>query len=139
MSNLHKPGTVCEDETEWFGYGVRRSVDVQEWVRRATDKQIEYGKKLGLDLTNATFRVAQAMLSDRLEVLSFEMIRQLDLKAGDVVTYHGTVEHLKGRAFVVSSVGKHGMVHFRGGGYAAPWNLDVQDRQNGIVGGPSGV
>lgn len=92
-------------------------------TRFVTERQVEYGRALGLDLHGVTFRVAGAMIADRLEERALERIEELGLKPGDSVSYGGRVDRYRGRILLVSSIGRNGQVNFRGGGYAFPHNI----------------
>ncbi len=78
----------------------------------ATDKQIEYGKYLGINLKRKSLRVATAMISDAIELKCWNSIISQNLKKGDKVKYVGNYPGRKNKIFVINSIGRTGLVFF---------------------------
>lgn len=93
-------------------------------AREATKKQIEHGKRLGLNLENYSLRVARALITDQLEINSKQEIMRMKLRPGDKVKYRGQIKQLKNRTFIIASIGESGRVNFKGGGYAFAQSLE---------------
>jgi len=78
----------------------------------ATNKQIEYGKYLGINLKRKSLRVAAAMISDAIELKCWESIISQSLKKGDKVKYLGNYTGRKNKTFIINSIGRTGLVFF---------------------------
>jgi hypothetical protein len=81
-------------------------------LKTATEKQIEYGKILNLNLELKSFRVAGAMIADEVESRCLKSVQDQELKKGDRVKYTGNYPERKNRTYIVNSVGKSGLVYF---------------------------
>lgn len=81
-------------------------------LRKATDKQVEYGRVLGLNLKSKSFRVASAMIADEIEKRCWKSIKEQGLKKGDKIKYVGNYPERRNKIYVVNSIGKYGLVYF---------------------------
>ena len=81
-------------------------------MEKATNKQIDYGKILGLNLKAKSFRVAGAMISDEIEKRCWESISKQGLKKGDKVRYVGNYKERVNKIYTINSIGKYGLVYF---------------------------
>lgn len=79
---------------------------------KVTNKQIEYGKLLGLNLKQKSFRVASAMIADEIEKRCWKSIEDQSLKKGDKVRYIGNYPERKNKVYTINSIGKYGFVYF---------------------------
>jgi len=83
-----------------------------------TDKQTDYARTLGVDISHDSYRVGAAKLDDALALLDMRQIAQQELGPGVKV-------RLKSRPGypprVISSIQDSRLVFFRGGGGAKAW------------------
>ena len=104
--------------------------------RAATERQIELGDSISVDLRGDSARVASARLSEELFKLNKAAAAELDLHPGDRV-----IQRLNGQVrgrdvvcdqeFVVSSVGKNFRVWFKGGNGRSAWPTEIK-RADGL-------
>lgn len=80
--------------------------------KKATNKQVEYGNVLGLNLKFRSFRVASAMIADEIEKRCWKSIKYQNIKNGDRVKYIGNYIERKNKIYLVNSIGKNGLVYF---------------------------
>lgn len=81
-------------------------------VKKATNKQIDYGKMLGLNLKSKSFRVASAMIGDEIEKRCWESIKIQKLQKSDRVKYIGNYKERINKIYTINSIGKYGLVYF---------------------------
>lgn len=81
-------------------------------LKTATEKQIEYGKILNLNLESKSFRVAGAMIADEIEKRCLKSAEEQGFKKGDRVKYVGNYPERKNKIYTINSVGKSGLVYF---------------------------
>ncbi len=106
---------------------VRRHLEAVHTLRQPTDKQLEYGAALGIDVNGKSFRVLSAEIADTLEIKSYEAIRKLKLKRGTRLRYAGPRDDMP-KDLVVSAIAQNGYVYFRGTPkYCRPWHLTRED------------
>ena len=100
--------------------------------RMATDKQIAFGKQLGLDLDGETLTIASVRIGEVLEAQNLRAIRRMRLKPGDKVrradpfTLSDGREMYDAREFVVSSIYPDGSVYFKGGNGQRAWARNLE-------------
>jgi hypothetical protein len=100
--------------------------------RSATDRQIEFGKALGLVLAGDSMRVASAKIDEELFRRNALAVEALDLSPGDRVIKRETVkfegkEHVLEREYVVSSIDASSLrVWFRGGNGQGAWPTQLE-------------
>ena len=92
---------------------------LQEPIRSATQKQVDFGASLGLDVSTDSKRVASALITQALIDRNTRRIAELGLKPGDRVVCVTDID-LGGRRFVdereyaISSIHPHGRIFFKG-------------------------
>lgn len=84
--------------------------------RPATEKQIAFAKKFGIDVSEYTLEMAGMVLLRITQEEDKESIRTQDLKPGDIVTTFNRMNpnYSNGFKYTISSI-KDGMVYFKGG------------------------
>jgi hypothetical protein len=98
----------------------------------ASERQIEFGKALGLDLSSDTLRVASAKIDRELYCRNLMALRTLDLQPGDRVIKRDTYEmdgtiHILEHEFVISSIDPNSLrVWFRGGNGQGAWPTQLR-------------
>ncbi|HWB20493.1 MAG TPA: hypothetical protein VG711_09355 [Phycisphaerales bacterium] len=98
----------------------------------ATDRQVEFGKALGLALSSDSVRVASAKIDDELYMRNVAAAKTLGLKAGDRVVKRETIEvdgnvHMIDREYVVSSIDPNSLrIWFRGGNGQGAWPTQLE-------------
>jgi hypothetical protein len=101
----------------------------------STAKQRRFAAEIGVDVQNATKRVASARIDEALKRKNAEALGRLRLKPGDAVVqmvrfeYEGTW-HVSERQAVVSSLGKDGRVYFKGGNGRSAWPTQLKRVEN---------
>ncbi|MBM7556309.1 hypothetical protein [Halanaerobacter jeridensis] len=110
---------------------VEPAIDPNMEFNESTEKQIEFGEELGLDLKNNSLRVASAKIEDKLKENNKQAIEELNLKPGDKVKKKSKVE-IDGEEkkyitkHVVSSIGKNYRVYFKGGNGQGAWPTQLE-------------
>jgi len=95
-------------------------------LRQPTKKQIELAKSLGIITKGKSFRVLSAEIADKIELNSFEHIKQMHLKPGLEVKYVGNRGDLP-RDLTISYIGKNGFIYFKGTSkYCRPWDIKIK-------------
>ena len=95
-------------------------------LRQPTKKQIELVKSLGIITKGKSFRVLSAEITDKIELNSFEYIKQMHLKLGLEVKYVGNRIDFP-RDLTISSIAKNGFIYFKGiSKYCHPWNIKIK-------------
>ena len=80
-------------------------------IKKATNKQIDYGKILGLNLKSKSFRIASAMIGDEIEERCWKSIKTQELKKGDKVKYIGNYKGRINKIYTINSIGKYGLIY----------------------------
>lgn len=95
-------------------------------LRQPTKKQIELAKSIGIITKGKSFRVLSAEIADKIELNSFEYIKQMHLKPGLEVKYVGNRIDFP-RDLTISSIAKNGFIYFKGiSKYCRPWNIKIK-------------
>ena len=100
--------------------------------RSVTERQIDFGKALGLALAGDSLRVASAKIDEELFRRNAVALESLELKAGDPVIKRETFEldgkvHTLEREYVVSSIDPNSLrVWFRGGNGQGAWPTQIE-------------
>ena len=99
--------------------------------RNATERQIAFGRSLGLDLNNDSFRVASARIDEELRNRNHAALNALQLKPGDRVIKRHRIEidgqvHDLDQEYVVSSVDDNLRVWFKGGNGLGAWPTQLE-------------
>jgi hypothetical protein len=111
---------------------VSPAISADQSPRPATDRQIEFGKALGLTLAGDSLRVASAKIDEELFRRNVVAVESLGLKAGDRVVKRETFEyegkeHVLEREYVVSSIDPDSLrVWFRGGNGQGAWPTQLE-------------
>ena len=97
----------------------------------ASERQVELGKKIGIDVVGDSSLVASEKIGDRLFIINRAAAEKLQLKSGDRVRVRrrvedggATEEHVE--EFLVSSVQPNGRIMFKGGGCPGAWAGQVE-------------
>jgi hypothetical protein len=93
-------------------------------VRRATQKQIDFGRSVGFDVSGDSMGVAGARIADALLIRNRQLLKELKLQPGDRV--RKTSQYGFSRDYTVSSIGNNGRIHFKGGNGAGAWPSEVR-------------
>ena len=95
-------------------------------LRQPTKKQIKLAESLGIITKDKNFRVLSAEITDKIELNSFECIKQIHLEPGLEVKYVGNRVDLP-RDLTISSIGKNGFIYFKGTSkYCRPWDIKIK-------------
>jgi len=109
-------------------------------ARPSTSRQQEFARSLALDVTSDSVRVASVRIEEALRARNLDAAARMHLRRGSIVVLETEVD-LNGqkvswrRAQIVSSVGKTGLVYFRGGGgqCASAGKLRRPTREEGLI------
>jgi len=95
-------------------------------LRQPTKKQIELEKSIGIITKGKSFRVLSVEIADKIELNSFEYVKQMHLKPGLEVKYVGNRIDFP-RDLTISSIAKNGFIYFKGiSKYCRPWNIKIK-------------
>jgi hypothetical protein len=101
-----------------IGDAIQRSFFGKNDLGAPTAKQIELATKFGIDITQATRSVGDAVITDIMFKLNQEAIAEQKLTPGTkVVNKHDTLSRVR----TVSSIAEDGTVYFKGGNGARAW------------------
>jgi hypothetical protein len=115
----------------------------KSYAEQASEKQVSYGVMIGLDLSGLSKGLASAMIDDRHAELNAEALQRLALKPGDEVVHTSTCRD-EGSEFswetnyIVSSIGKDGLVYFKGGNGRCGWPTQIRHKNEEQAGSSNG-
>ena len=102
------------------------AINANAEVRAVTPNQLAFAKSLEIDVSQDSLNVAAAKIADRLAERNEELLDKLQLKSGDKVIkhesveYEGEIEDLS-QEYIVSSIGRDGRIYFKGGNGRGAW------------------
>lgn len=96
------------------------AIEFQSSDLPVSDKQIAFGRDIGIDVSGGDRFTASLQISARLDVLNEVALRDLDLRPGDKIVLKGSREVLE-----VSCVGKNRKIFPRGWGGQSVWATQV--------------
>jgi hypothetical protein len=102
-------------------------IDLEFWkieLKTLTEKQINFGRNLGFDISEMPKRQGEAFLYDILHQMNCEAIENEQLKSGvKVRNIFDKYNNIK----IISSISKNGTVYFKGGNGKRAWARNLKN------------